>query len=165
MSSEQLVRLTKDWIMTMLWRQPRTFDDLMLHGCKVMVYGHSSYDVVDEITKSLIDEKKIELKVNDLLHLTGRGIFDVRKNTMLPLLKLTENPKYFEAFVEANREKCDIEFLERLQNLPSDDQKTDEVRQRTEQHFVGIVNILYRIRHFLSANPQFDDAGFTFPAG
>ena len=163
MSNEQHVRLTKDWIMTMLFEQPRTFDDLMLHGCRVMVYGHSSYDVVDDITKSLIGENKIELR-SDVLHLTGRGIFDVRKNTMLPLLKLTENPEYFKAFVAANRERCDIEFLELFRDQPSDEHKTSVLRQHTEQHFTAIANILHRISRFLAENPEFDDTGFNFPA-
>jgi len=164
MNEKQHVKLTKDWIMTMLYDTPKSFDDLMINGCKVMVYGHDSYDDVEKITNSLLDEKKIR-KLEGKLNLTGRGIFDVKKYTIIPLLKLTENPKYFKAFIGANREKCDVAFLEQLAEESSESYQVRKIKSHSEQNYLGIVNILQSITRFLSAYPQYNDTQMNFPVG
>ena len=155
LNKEQLNDLTQDWLMTMIYDKPTTFDNLIQYGCKAMIYGHDTYDDILNIVKSLQETGHIK-RIDGKLHLTGRGIFYVKKNTLMPLEKLTDDPKYFTSFVEANRSKCDIKFLEGL--LVSED-KTGYIQSFSQHHYLAVVKITELISIFLSHYPEF---GFGF---
>jgi len=159
MDKIKLSELTKEWIMTMIFDYPKTFDDLMRDGCALMIYGHKNYEDVEGLSSELISENKITRnQANQKLELTGKGIFEVKKKTILPLQKLTENHKYFEAFVVANKEKCDIEFLESLVG-ESDNEKINLTRTFSEQNYLKVSNIANLIGKFLVEHPEFAPGG------
>ena len=155
LNREQLTDLTKDWLMTMIYDKPTTFDNLIQYGCKAMIYGHDTYEDILDIVKSLQDTGHIK-RIDGKLHLTARGIFSVKKNTLMPLEKLTDDPKYFTSFVAANRSKCDIKFLESL--LESKD-KTERIQSFSRHHYLDVERIKELISTFLSHYPEF---GFGF---
>jgi len=142
MSQEQKDRLTKEWIITMLYQSPKTLQNLLDEGCRVMIFGQN----YDNIVKLLTELREIP---NDLVEqsgesymLTTRGSFEVKKHTILPLVKLTENRDMLEAFILANREKCDIEFIEKLYEDENEGRKTSTIKEFAVQNYDKIATIL-----------------------
>ncbi len=158
---EKLNELTKEWFLTVLYDGSRDLAYLMENGCKVMIYGHDTYEEIENIIKELVTENKIRLDPsyktnNETYLLTGKGSFFVKKNTILPLLKIATDHKYKEAFIEANKEKCDINFLE---NMLTKDEKNIEswkIRDYALSDFLSLKNILKCMSHFLFKNDEFN---------
>ncbi|MDH3854248.1 MAG: hypothetical protein OES23_07320 [Nitrosopumilus sp.] len=148
MNTDEHVDLTKQWIMTMLYDGPKTFEKLVENGCRVMVFGHNSFDEFKDIFDSLTRDKFIDSSSAGA-KLTARGIFTVKKNTILPLLRLTENPKHFHAFVIANQEKCDITFLEILSDANGESEKIKVIKDHSVQNYIDIAKITNLIPDFL----------------
>lgn len=142
MSQEQKDRLTKEWIITMLYQSPKTLQNLLDEGCRVMIFGQDYDNIVklltelQEIPNALVEQSGVSYM------LTTRGSFEVKKHTILPLVKLTENRDMLEAFILANREKCDIEFLESLSEYEAESGKTGDIKQFGVQNYDKIATIL-----------------------
>ena len=157
MDKDQFKQLSKEWVMTVLYDTygGKDIEVLTKDGCKVMVYGHDSFDDFVKIVEELVSEDNITMNEDGKYVLTPRGTFQVKKQTILPLLSLANDPKYLEAFVVANREKCDIEFLENLQATEDELDQIKYVKEFAEQHYSGISKIIKSIPDFLSENPNF----------
>lgn len=157
-SPEKLKELSKQWVLTMIYGESYIrIENLIESGCRVMVYGHQSYDDIENIIKELIDSEKIIMDNDRRLKLTARGIFEVQKQTILPLLELTSNKKYLEAFVIANKEKCNIEFLESLASDETKEKKVSKIKEFTKQNYLDIVKITTSIISFLNGHPNFQN--------
>lgn len=142
MSQEQKDRLTKEWIITMLYHSPKTFQDLLDEGCRVMIYGQD-YDNIIKLLGELRQGPTPFVTQSGVTYtLSTRGSFEVKKHTILPLAKLIENPDMLQAFILANREKCDIEFLERLNQDSSEAGITAVIKQFAVQNYDKIATIL-----------------------
>jgi len=142
MIQEQKDILTKQWFMVMLYQSPKSFDNLIENGCRVMVYGQTY-----ENLKKLFDE--LQRSDTDMIKssggnfaLTSRGSFEVKRNTILPLIKLAEDPKMLDAFIKANRETCDIQFLESLAECETEGSAIAQIKDFAKEHYSDIAKIL-----------------------
>lgn len=155
MNKEKLDELTKEWILTLLYGKRRNLDYLIEYGCKIMIFGHNSYEDIEQIIQELVDEKKIAEYPHSELELTSRGKFIVKKNTIIPLLTIATDKKFRDAFILANQEKCDIEFLEHY--VEAIDQRIGSIaiHDYSKNDFLPLKMLTATIIRFISENPEF----------
>lgn len=155
---ETLDRLSKEWILTMAYGETAfTTDSLVEIGCKVMVHGHKSFDNIVKLVGELVNEKKIEAVGRGTYKITARGIFDVQNKTILPLLEIANNEKYREAFIIANREKCNIEFIENLVSHSRESDKINFIKIFSKKNYLDIAKVCVAALKFLDGHPEFDN--------
>lgn len=159
--------MTKEWFLTMLYTGSSSLNSLMDDGCKIMVYGHDTFDEIERIVNELKDENKIEeitetnYGVNiKVLKLTAKGTFLVKRSTIIPLLKIANNKKYREAFVVANKEKCDIEFIESIIDK-HDYQLKNSLKDYAQNNLIKLKYILYQLLIFSKHEPDNTDQNIT----
>ena len=73
------------------------------------------------------------------------------------MLALADNPKYFAAFVTANKEKCNIAFLEALAEKKEESSQIPKIKQFAEQNYLEIAKITKLIANFLLGHPNFEE--------
>ena len=112
MEPKDKVALTREWIMLMLYGTPKSLDELLVHGCKIMVYGHE-YDDFIEIVGGLITDKHV-IHPGENYALGQKGIFYVKKHVIIPFLDITDDPDKLESFIAIYRERCDTDFLKNM---------------------------------------------------
>lgn len=114
MDFEVAKRLTGQWIMGMIFENSQDIEYLVKHGCKRMIFG-ITYDEIMDIIDILVGLNKISVdELSGTLSLTAKGYHEVKRHTILPLLELAGSSKYHDAFMIANQNKCDMEFLQSI---------------------------------------------------
>lgn len=172
MITNETKALTKEWLLTMLFRNSCSFNDLVENGCRVMIYGHDTADDIKMILDEMIAEGLIRRNTGlDYLYLlTDNGNFQLRKNTIVPLQTLLEDSKHLDAFVAANKNMCDITFLKKLSSDPAfTDPQPDaetiiikEIRKLMRNGFTSLRELLIFIRGYIAEHLGFGDfSGFT----
>lgn len=115
MESEEIKALTKEWLLTMLFRNPCHFGYLLENGCNTIIYGHDTADDIKKILNEMIKDDLIKHdSFDDQYWLTNNGNFMMMKNTINPLRDLLDNPERLEAFLNTNRDACDVTFLKTI---------------------------------------------------
>ena len=143
MGIEEKKQLTKDWICTMLYTGPKDFQDLIKEGCKVMVYGWE-YDEFVKIVSGMVTDSTIFLSGSNY-NLTTKGLYNVKKNTVVPLLNLTANSQYAQAFIQKNKENCDYLFLESLTTLKTEKDKENRIIEYAKNNYDKLAKIIFLI--------------------
>lgn len=113
---ETVIKHARAWICAMLYTGPKKLEFFVREGCKVMIYEKLEFEDLEDILKSMRDDKVIT-SVNDVYSLTLKGEFEVRKHTLLPILNLVENPEYAKEFIQKNKEICNTSFIDELVSL------------------------------------------------
>lgn len=143
MPEKSTITLTREWIMVMLYQSPTSLSDLIAEGCRVMVFGHEYEDFL-KIVQGLQSEGYIS-QTGGLNELQQKGVFYVKKHTLLPLIAITESPKLLTKFVDANKEKCDTEFLSVLAGRSDEKDKITQIKRFARQNYDKIAKILFLI--------------------
>ncbi len=159
MDGRSLNNMTREWIMIMLYNGPKSIDQLINRGCKTMVFGHSSYEDFQKIVETLQNTGFIDLDVSKKPHvysLTTKSIFNIKKNTIIPLLALAENPDFYDAFVVASREKCDLEIIEMISRQPNIRKKEAYIVDYSEQKLKHVTKLLDHFFDYLKRFPEKD---------
>jgi len=157
LSAEQInerIRLTKDWIGIMLFTGGKTTDELIRHGCKVMVYGHP-YEVFLKILEGMLEDGTINIAAGNY-GLEQKGLFEVKRKSIVPLLNLIDNPEYTSSFIETNKSNCDTEFIHSLEIIRNEEQQEQGILQYGEKHYdklAPIINLINTFFENLSKSP------------
>jgi len=141
MSEQEKIRLTKEWVLTMLYNHPKTTDDLIEIGRRIMVFGWE-FDEFEAILKTMEQDHTIYLNNKNQYVLTTKGNFEIKKHTLLPLFALTEDPTLLQKFIDAYRDKCDTAFLRTLSSKSLESDKILTIRRFAEQNYDKIANII-----------------------
>jgi len=142
MVAKDKIQLTREWILAMLYGKDQTSGDLIDIGCRVMVYGWE-YDKFMEILQSMVQEGYIyESHTTWQYSVTEKGRFTIRKHALLPLEQLIENPDLLKRFVEANKEKCDTQFLIELSKAENKTSRLTLIKKYAEQNYENIAKIV-----------------------
>lgn len=112
----KVIEHAKAWICTMLYTGPKKLDFFVREGCKVMIYDALEYEDLTAILDALVIDQVIMLNSGEYT-LSLKGVFEVKKRTIIPLLNITDNPEYARAFIQKNKENCDTIFIEELANI------------------------------------------------
>ena len=112
MSEKTPEQLRKEWVMTMLYGSGKNINELVENGCRVMVFGIEYEDFIKTLV-TLKDEGYISIppNVGNPCTLTTQGIFFMKKYTLLPLVKLTEQPGLLNTFINENKSRGNTDFL------------------------------------------------------
>lgn len=141
--------LTKDWITMMVYASEQTIESLIREGCKVMVFSWE-YDEFHEILNEMQGEETLYVEgVN--FALTSKGLFNVKKNSIVPLLKLVENEEYTKKFIEKNKENCDYQFIEILASQKDAPSKEKQILNYAKSNYDKIATIISLITQFAKA--------------
>ena len=130
----------------MLYTQGKGMDFFVREGCKVMIYGWD-FDEIKEILDEMVLDKTIEFN-GGIYTLPLKGIFNVKKSTIVPLLNLTENQAYVEAFLNKNRENCDYIFLNEVASHTNDANKESAIIAYAKNNYDKLATILSLISQF-----------------
>jgi len=149
MELEEKKALTESWIMVMLYKTPMTLDELVINGCRVMVYGWKLEEFRDIINIMVTGGMLARNTTTGKISLTTDGIFFIKQNTLLPLIQVAEEPGLLTSFVEENKEKCDTKFLEELSEIQSNDGKENRVKDFAKNNYEKIAVILIALIPFL----------------
>ena len=157
LSAEQInerIRLTKDWIGIMLFNGGKTTDELIRHGCKVMVYGHP-YEVFLKILESMRNDETINLSSGNY-NLEQKGLYEVKRKSIVPLLNLIDNSEYTSSFIETNKSNCDTEFIYSLEQIKNEEQQELGILNYGVKHYdklAPIINLINTFFENLSKSP------------
>jgi len=150
MEREEKSKLTKEWVMVMLYKNPMSLDDLVINGCRVMVYGWELPEFRDIVADMIGTDKTINGRVDaGNLSLSTDGIFYIKKNTLLPLIQISEDAGLLTSFVEENKEKCDTKFLEELSTIDATVSKENKIKDFARNNYDKIAGILILLIPFL----------------
>ena len=138
---------TERWIMGMLFGTPRSVDYLVENGCNRMLFGLDTFEDLETILQTLMDSGEIKINKSNEFYLSAKGIFEIKKHTILPLLELTKNVEFYEAFIIANKNICDIEFIESLCN-ETEYSSITKIHEYTSQNIHKLHLILDEILKF-----------------
>jgi len=153
MSVEEKKELTKDWIGLMLYTGPKTSDELINIGCKVMVYGWE-YEEFNSILNEMVDDESIIQYNSGKYALETKGRFNVKKKSIVPLLQLLDNPEYTSSFIEKNRENCDYQFLEMLYSERIEDKRESMIVKYGERGYHLLGPTISLVKEFLQNPPS-----------
>lgn len=118
--------LTRDWVTMMVYMEDRSLEELIRQGCKVMVFGWE-YDDFVKILSKMEEDEIIGKDGLGTYSLTSKGLFNVKRNTIVPVLKAVSNNEYMAEFSAKNKENCDFQFLESLTGSGTDQQKEQRI--------------------------------------
>jgi len=82
-------------------------------------------------------------------NLNRKGLFDVKRNTIVPFLNLTETPEYRTIFVEKNKQNCDYLFINTLFATKTEEQKELLILDYGVKHFEKLSTLISLINVFL----------------
>lgn len=148
MSDEEKIRLTKEWVLTMLYETPKSFQELVEEGCRIMVFGWE-YEQFSNIIIAMKNSDKTILENDQKYRLNTKGIFEIKKHVLLPILKITEDPSLLHEFVTAHKEKCDTRFLELLGREEYEAAKISRIKEYAQNNYDKIANAVSLIITFL----------------
>lgn len=154
MELEKKKKLTREWVMVMLYKNPMTMDSLVMDGCDVMVYGWELPDFRDIIV-DMTDEENPPLRLNtgnNAYSLTTDGIFYIKKHALIPLIQITENAELLDTFVKENKNRCNTDFLLSLSKTTGRSPKENIIKEFAKNHYADIAQILYFLIPYLLGN-------------
>jgi len=151
MSNDDKKILTKNWISIMLYTGPKNSDELIRTGCKIMVFGWE-YDDFIKIIGEMVTERIISKMTDGSFILNEKGLYNVKKNSIVPLLNLCDNSEYVSAFIEKNKENCDYLFVTKLYTEKIEEKRESLIVTYAVGHFDKLATILTLAKEFL-ANP------------
>lgn len=147
MESKDKVTLTREWIMLMLFESPKSMDDLIAHGCKVMVFGHE-YDGFLEIVQRLNADGYI-LKAGAEYQLGQKAIFHIKKHVIIPLESIIEDPMHLNHFITKHKMECDTNFLRKYGDEATEGKRVVYLKAYAEQHYDKVAIIILLILNYL----------------
>jgi len=147
MEGKDKITLTREWIMLMLFGTEKSMDQLIAHGCKVMVFGHE-YDEFTTIVQKLNAEAYI-LKVGGGYQLGQKGIFYVKKHITIPLETISEDPGRLNDFINKHKEQCDTNFLRDFRSFTTEEKRLEYLKKFAEQHYDKIAIIILLTLNYL----------------
>jgi len=109
-----------------------------------MVYDALEYDDLVTILDSMRKDGMVTID-KETYTLSLKGLFEVKKRTIVPLLKLTDNPEYVKAFIEKNKETCDSIFLNELVGMKSEFSKEAKIVEFAKNNYHKIAPIIAAI--------------------
>ena len=150
MELEERKKLSKEWVMVMIYNNPMSLDGLVKNGCRVMLFGWKLPEFKNILKEMVINDLTIE-KIRNVIEysLTTDGLFYIKKNTLLPLIQISEDPNLLTSFIRENKTKCDTEFLERLSNQSGTNAKESTIQEFAKNNYEKIAVILIALIPFL----------------
>ena len=148
MEGKDKVTLTREWIMLMLLGTTKSLDELIAHGCKVMVFGHE-YEEFLEIVNTLCAEGYVFESSNKSYVLNQKGIFYVKKHIIIPLERLIEDQGRLDFFIGKYKDECDTEFLKKYNGEMTEDKRTAQLKYFAEQNYHKVAIIILLILTYL----------------
>lgn len=163
MKEEEIDELTRDWILTLLFQNESSLSNLCKNGCKVILSGYSDYDQLQNIMNDLINKGLVDGNTgmhdgragHPVYRLTPNGEFQMRRNTLLPLRILLNDQDHLDAFKLANREHCDITFLDML-NSPDEESIANKIHEYAPMSFDKFHILVRRVVEYVNSSNLLD---------
>lgn len=143
------IELAKQWICIMLYPSARNFEYFVREGCRVMIYGSLGFDELRTTLTEMVKEETIVKDSSGNYSLTLRGLFNVKQNSIVPVLNLTDNEEYVRAFIEKNQANCDLVFLNEIIKYKSDSDRESVIINYAKNNYHKLAPTIVAITKFL----------------
>ena len=124
--------------MVMLYDQPQNLDSLTNIGCETMFFGWE-WDELEDILQEMKTERLISYSAGKW-HLESKAKFYIKKKSLLPILKITENHDILEDFKTFAHDQCNTDFLDQISDEPDETTKVRRIKNFAEQNYEKMVH-------------------------